>query len=284
MEHPTDNPALHLPWLMRPTPGRLHDFFADGHNNLWVDRELGHDLLAQASCLPPAAAANWDFKTRVTRLAARRGIHQFLELGCGYARREHTMRADRWLPTVHRTAMDATATPGNVRIVYVDHDPLVMGYARALLDDCDAVRTLEADILDMPALLTAPQISGHLDPALPVAVTLTAVAHWITDDPALHHAMDSLVTWLPPGSTLSITHATADHHPQTATALAQICTRAGLPLRLRERAEVRALFCGLPLLSPGLTATENWRPEQRAPYRSAAWAGVAVKGAPAVAR
>jgi hypothetical protein len=54
-------------------------------------------------------------------------------------------------------------------------------------------------------------------------------------------------------------------------------------LHLRSRAEIEALFCGLPLLPPGeLTYTGGWHPDPdtlpaSAPGGSSIWCGIARK-------
>ena len=73
------------------------------------------------------------------------------------------------------------------RVVYVDHDPVVMLHARALLRSSPAGATgyIQADLRQPEAILA--KAAETLDFSQPVAVLLLAVLHLVTDaqDPAV---------------------------------------------------------------------------------------------------
>jgi hypothetical protein len=70
--------------------------------------------------LGSAARENRSFTARAVDWAARRGIRQFADLGAG-------------LPAHPSAAAAARAVVPSVRLVYVDHDPIVTAHVRALL-------------------------------------------------------------------------------------------------------------------------------------------------------
>jgi hypothetical protein len=115
------------------------------------------------------ARANRAFLARVVRyLAAECGIRQFLDIGTG-------------LPAPASTHEVAQTVARDSRIVYVDNDPLVLVYARALLTGSreGACSYVDADLRDTGTILE--QAARTLDFAKPVAVLLLAILHLIPD-------------------------------------------------------------------------------------------------------
>ncbi|HEY5989931.1 MAG TPA: SAM-dependent methyltransferase, partial [Streptosporangiaceae bacterium] len=154
------------------------------------------------------------------------------------------------------------------RVVYVDNDPVVMAYARALLTSnvaggCDYI---EADVRDSAAIVR--QASRVLDFSQPVAVLLLAVLHLVPDVGDPIKIVESLAGALAPGSYLAISHMTADFAPREVTAAVDAYNGlAPVPVTPRAHAQVLALFGGLPLLTPGLVRVTHWRPNAPLPHR-----------------
>jgi S-adenosyl methyltransferase len=147
------------------------------------------------------------------------------------------------------------------RVAYVDNDPLVLTYARALLTStapgsCDYI---EADVRDTATILA--EAVRTVDFAQPVAVLLLAVLHLIpdADDPA--GIVARVVGRLAPGSFVAVSHLTADFAPeQVAAAVAAYNSQVSVPVTPRTHTEVSGLFGGLPLVTPGLVPVPQWRP------------------------
>ncbi|MFG2007225.1 SAM-dependent methyltransferase [Spirillospora sp. NPDC048911] len=249
------------------SPARLYDYLLGGMDNYAADRELAHRLLELQPGVAAAARANRAFLTRAVGLLAGRGVRQFLDLGCGLPAREN----------VHRIA--SRRVPG-ARVVYVDHDPVVLAHARALLAQDGNVAVVQSDLRKPDELLGDVMTGGLLDWAEPVAVLLTAVLHFVADadDPA--GILAALRAELAPESALVISHATAGTPPDTAKAAADLYTTACVtPLVLRCREEVATFFGDFELLEPGLVPTAEWRPldESPPPPRGQLLAGVAIR-------
>jgi hypothetical protein len=181
--------------------------------------------------------------------------------------------------STHQIAQDIAP---DSRIVYVDNDPLVLAYARALLTSspqgsCDYI---EADLRDPPAILG--RASQTLDFTQPTAVLLLAVLHFITDtdDPA--SIVTALASKLAPGSFLAISHLTADFAPDPVTsAVNAFNNMVPTPLIPRSHSQVSALIAGLPLVPPGVVPLAEWR-TAAGPFPQATdlYAGVAHAPAP----
>lgn len=255
----------------RASSARLSNYLLGGKDHYECDQHLATRLLEVAPWLDRAEHLNRRFARYATSLAANRGVGQFLDLGCGLPR----------TPSLHETA--AAVRPGGVRVVYVDHDPHVVAHARALMvpGPPSAAAHLQADLLDLETVLKSPEVDGFLDLDRPVGVSLHAVLHLIPDDGAVRSVLELLKDWMPAGSHLSLTHPTGDFQPDTFRRIGALYGAAGLPLRPRSRREVAALFDGLELLSPGVTATARQLRTRRVarlpPWCSAAYAGIAIK-------
>src|SRR5256885_5595343 len=146
------------------------------------------------------ARADRAFLGRAIRyLAGEEGIRQFLDIGTG-------------LPTADNTHEVAQRVAPGSRIVYVDNDPLVLAYARALLTStpegaCDYI---DGDLRDPEAILA--EAARTLDFAQPVALMLLGVVHHIPDTGEAEEIVRRLVAALAPGSYVAINHSTSAVH------------------------------------------------------------------------
>ncbi len=266
--------------LTGASSSRLTDYFLGGKTHYPPDRKLADALERNAPLWRRTAMINRAYGHSTTLLAARRGIRQFLDLGCGFPT-PWTGRTDS--NSVHSVLVDADATAA---VVYVDRDPIAMAHNRALVvDDAGvSVAHVEADVRDMKRLLAEPELVDTFDVSEPIAVTLHDVLPWITRDEDVQDSLAVLRGWLPAGSLLSITHLTTDFQPATVAALAEVYDTHNLPVRPRDLEQLVTLFGGYKLLGPGLVATGLWHAQhphaQLPPVESAAYAGIAVKEAP----
>jgi O-methyltransferase involved in polyketide biosynthesis len=248
------------------SPARIYDYLLGGKDNYAADRDLARRLLEFQPDLAAAARENRAFLRRAVGLLAERGIRQFLDLGCG-------------LPTCENVHQIAARHHPGARVVYVDHDPIVLAHARALLTDDGNVAIVQSDLRKRDELLDDVNASGRLDWAEPVAVLLTAVLHFVADadDPA--GILAGLRSELAPGSALVISHATAGAAPAEAARAAELyATACVTPLALRERDEIAEFFGDFELLDPGLVFTAEWQPrdEPLLPPRGQLLAGVGI--------
>ena len=205
----------------------------------------------------------------VRYLAAERGIRQFLDIGTG-------------LPTMNSVHEVTQSVAPASRVVYVDHDPVVLAHARNMLHGTPGTMIIRHDLRDPADRSSATRSPRHARLREPVAVLLIAVLHFVADaeDPA--GIVAELMAATPPGSCLVISHLTADHYTR-AEQVEAIYADTTPGLHLRSRAAIESLFCGLPLLPPGeLTYTGEWHPDADTPPASSAggssiWCGTARK-------
>ncbi|MEU1729426.1 SAM-dependent methyltransferase [Actinomadura sp. ATCC 39365] len=246
-------PALDVD-TTKPSVARVYDYMLGGKDNFEIDREVAQMALRIAPDAPQAARSNRDFLARVVRdLVVEAGIRQFLDIGSG-------------LPTqgnVHEIAQ--AAAPG-CRVVYVDHDPIVLVHGRALLAVDDGTTVIEADIRRPDDVLDHPETRQLLDLDEPVGLLLFGILHHLSDEEDPAGIAARLAGRLAPGSHVAVSHF---HNPMEERP--EVSRQAFEAERLfndtmgtgrwRTREEILGFFDGLELLEPGLVPLAEWRPE-----------------------
>ncbi|MEU7176856.1 SAM-dependent methyltransferase [Streptomyces celluloflavus] len=245
-----DKPVVDLQ-LDRAHSARIYDYFLGGKTNFLADRLAAGSVLGVFPAALVAARVNREFMHRATRFLAASGMRQFLDIGTG-------------IPTPPNLHDIAQAIAPDARIVYTDNDPIVLAHAAALLRSTPEGRTayVQADVTDPGGICTAPQLLRTLDLTRPVALSLNALMHFVTDDghDRAHTIVETLKDALPSGSTLAVSHATPDFAPEAMGEIIKIYADAGTSLQFRSRAEFARFFDGWDLLEPGITLSHQWRP------------------------
>jgi trans-aconitate methyltransferase len=226
---------------------RMWNYWIGGKDNFRADREAGELVLEAMPALPLVAQMLRRFLvTTVDELSAA-GVRQFLDIGTG-------------LPTADNTHDVAQRAAPESRIVYVDHDPVVISHARALLTSSAAGKTdyIQADLRDWATISAGARQT--LDFSRPVAVLLIAVLHFILDAEDPHRLIARMMADLAPGSYLVIAHAASDIQAPIAAAMAaSYNATSSLTITPRDQATVARFFDGLEMVSPGLTPLDQWR-------------------------
>jgi S-adenosyl methyltransferase len=250
-------------------PARVYDYWLGGKDNFEADRIAGEATIAAYPAIRASARANRAFLARTVRyLAAQEGIRQFLDIGTG-------------LPTASNTHEVAQSVAAESRIVYVDNDPLVLSHARALLTSSPEGVTayLDADLREVDYLLE--QAADTLDFTRPVAIMLLAILHYIPDLDEARQIVARLISAVPSGSFLTISHAASDISPaQMAEMIRRLNEHLAEPNHVGRPHEVVAqFFAGLDLVEPGVVKVTQWRPQSEAEAWGATslWGGVARK-------
>jgi O-methyltransferase involved in polyketide biosynthesis len=230
-----------------PNAARMWNYWIGGQDNLSADRAAGDQVLAAMPALPLVARMLRRFLITTVEELTAAGIRQFLDIGSG-------------LPTADNTHEVAQRAAPESRIVYVDHDPVVIRYAQGLLTSSAAGKTdyLQADLRDWATISAGAQRT--LDFSRPVAVLLIAVLHFVLDAEDPHRLISQMMADLAPGSYLVIGHAASDIEADTAAAMARIYNgNTALTITPRNRATVARFFDGLEMTGPGLLPLAQWK-------------------------
>jgi hypothetical protein len=252
----------------RPHSARVWNYWLGGKDCYQVDRELGDKVALLVPGIVESARADRGFLNRSVRhLGEQKGVRQYLDIGTG-------------LPTMDNTHEVAQRVAPESRIVYVDHDPMVVSHARALLTSAPEGATdyIDADLREPEKILET--AAETLDFGKPIGLMLLAVMHLIVDDDEAYGIVRRLMAALPSGSHLVLTHACTD--AATTRTAVQAYNESGIPtpIKGRSRSEIEAFFDGLELIEPGIVCCPEWRPgfgPRRKPHEVMTYCGVAAK-------
>jgi S-adenosyl methyltransferase len=278
--------------LDRPNVARVYDYLLGGTANWAIDRRFGDKMVALTPLVRHMARANRAFLNRAVRYLTRQGVRQFLDIGAGVPTAGNT----------HQVADELAREEGrvpDVRVVYVDHEPVAVVHSEALLaEEGDAGRhaVIEADLRAPEDLWFKAFDTGLLDTSEPIAMLLIAVLH--VQQPNQRgvdvgpDAVADLRDRLPRGAYLAISHATDDGvPPDLARELGDIKnlydTSSSSNVIWRKHEDIEALLGDFEVVEPGWAWTSEWRPEESsasaptitfpAPNHAVIWAGVGKK-------
>ena len=240
--------------MTKPNIARVYDYLLGGKDNFAADREMAELTLRVMPDARQGPRSNRAFLRRAVRyLAAEAGIRQFIDIGSG-------------LPTQGNVHEIAQAIDPETRVVYVDHDPVVLAHARALLAN-DFTSVVMGDLIQPESILNDPTVRSVIDFDRPVALLLLSILHHINeaDDPA--SIMATLRAAVVPGSHLAISHLQnpGSRHPEDAelaTIGEEIFKKSYGVGRWRSAEEILAFFGDWEPVSPGIVPTSEWRPDQ----------------------
>ncbi|MGC5563170.1 SAM-dependent methyltransferase [Streptomyces sp. FR-108] len=237
----------------RPHPARIYDYLLGGKDHYEVDEKAGDALAAAAPEVRIGVRANRAFMRRAVRFVVGSGVRQILDIGTGLPTS----------PNVHETAHEVAP---DVRVAYVDNDPIVSAHADALLNGTGENSIVLADLRDPRAIVDHPDVRRVIDFDEPVAVLLVAIVHFLTDADKPEQIIATLRDALPAGSFLVLSHATGDFADRRDAQA--VYSKASATLNLRSRAEVERFFDGFELVEPGLAQVPFWRPDTEPPAGS----------------
>ncbi|AHH17342.1 O-methyltransferase involved in polyketide biosynthesis [Nocardia nova SH22a] len=252
-----------------PSSARIYDYALGGKDNYEIDRTALEKVMEAFPTVRIAARHNRQFMHRAIGVLAEAGVRQFLDIGTGIPTE----------PNLHQVAQRHSP---EARVVYVDNDPVVLAHARALLAGSPEGRTafVAADLNDPEAILAAQPLHDTLDLSSPVALSLVAVLHFLTDaqDPA--GVLKTLLAGLAPGSFVVASHITSDLEPEAMDRAFEMYRQNAVHVQARTREEFTTFFDGLELLDPGIVTVNRWRPGIEPP----SWLDAQVNCYGAVAR
>jgi O-methyltransferase involved in polyketide biosynthesis len=233
-----------------PHSARLWNYWLGGKDNFAVDRAVADQILEMVPEMVASARADRAFLGRVVRyLAGEAGIRQFLDVGTG-------------IPTAENTHEVAQRIAPESRVVYVDNDPMVLVHARALLTSHPQGRTdyLDADLREPEKIIEAARRTLDFDQ--PVALTMLGILNFVPDDDEAAALVGRLVTALPPGSYLAISHPTTEINGETMVEALRLWNEGpAAKMVLRSAEQLSRLFGDLELVEPGVVSCSRWHPD-----------------------
>jgi S-adenosyl methyltransferase len=234
-----------------PSVARVYDFMLGGKDNFAVDREVVAQVLKVVpDALEGPRAIRACLRRAVRHMVTNAGIEQFIDLGSG-------------LPTednVHQVAQ--RHHPGS-RVVYVDHDPVVVAHGSALLVTDGSTTVIPADLRTPDAVLKHPETHRLIDFDRPIGLIMSSVLQYVPDADRPREALAAYSEAMPPGSHLYMSHVCVSDHPGSPDVGQIFQNMFGGQLRMPE--DFEAFFAGWELIEPGVVPVISWRPDMVGP-------------------
>jgi hypothetical protein len=232
----------------QPNASRIDNCLLGGKDNYNEDREAAGRLLAVMPDARSAARDSRGFLARTVRFLVKDAdIRQFIDIGAG-------------LPVTDPVHEVAHELAPDTRVAYVDHDPVVVSHARALLCLAPGVCAIEGDLRDPAGILVDPVLRARVDLREPVAILLAGVLHFIPEEDDPYRLVSIFKDAMAPGSHLVISHLTSDSiAPQALEQAQAIYEQAAAPIAPRPRADIARFFDGLELVTPGIADVATWQ-------------------------
>ena len=231
-----------------PSIARVYDYLLGGKDNYAVDREIGDVFKRDLPGSVGIAFANRAALTRaVKEIVTTTDVRQFIDLGSG-------------LPTADNVHQVAQRHAPESRIVYVDNDPQVLVYGRALLEQNDRTRVVAADVRNPEDVYQHPDTRELIDFERPVAVMFSAILHHVNDDEDPARIVRYWRDRVPSGSYFFVSHFRSGNNSETREAEKVLQQTFGRG-RWRSDEEIEHLLDGLEILAPGIVPAPLWRPQ-----------------------
>ncbi|WP_243788740.1 SAM-dependent methyltransferase [Saccharopolyspora gloriosae] len=235
--------------VRRANSARMYDYFLGGSANFEIDREAVQKIVEAMPDVEYSIRASRGFLGRAVRYLVEQGIEQFLDLGSR-------------VPIVGSVHEIADTLASEVRVVYVDTDPVSVAHGKQLLGDVKQADIIGADFRDVRSVIEGAETTGLLDIARSTGLLMVSVLNFVQDDEEAVAIMDRYRAALAPGSYVALSHATAAGLPQeTSDRIDEVYANVNPPSRWRSPKQIEALLDGLELVPPGLVTASEWRPD-----------------------
>ncbi|GLU48172.1 SAM-dependent methyltransferase [Nocardiopsis ansamitocini] len=254
LEKDADQPVIPDIDMTVPTTARIYDALLYGKDNFAADRAVAEMILEGLPEIRKVALDNRAWLSRVVHhMTDELGIDQYIDVGSG-------------LPSAENTHQVAQRVNPDVRVVYLDNDPIVLAHGRALLADNKNTTVFTADATRPEEILGNEQLRELIDFDRPVGVLFIALLHCIPDkaDPA--RCISAMMDAVPAGSYLAYSHLVSDN-PSAAAELTNTMLENthGNWGRVRSPQEAADLVGDLEPLAPGFIDVRTWGVEQAQP-------------------
>ncbi len=172
----------------KPSSGRIYDYILGGNHNFEVDRQAADYLISQMPFLTKICLLQrWTLRDIAVELTQRRGYDVIIDFASGLPTSDH----------IHPNV------PKGTTVIYSDFDPVVVEYARDILQNTPDVYFFEADAREPEELLNRPEVLKILGDRRRVGFVLWGVPVFLRDE-EISHSLRVLYDWAAPGSCLAI--------------------------------------------------------------------------------
>ncbi|WP_433635539.1 SAM-dependent methyltransferase [Nocardia sp. CA-120079] len=229
----------------KPNAARVYNYLLGGKDNYEVDQRVAERMLAVAPDTKTTAWFSRKFLLNAVEEAARQGIRQFVDIGCGLP----------VSPYVHEIAQKVDPS---ARVVMIDYDPVVYVHANALLSGTSGVTSILGDVRRTDEVIEKARTEGRIDFDQPVAILIVGVLHFVMDDEHPAEIVARLRDVMAPGSILVFTHGSVETHLEFVAQATGDTDGSSAQVQFRAPDMVAAYLDGFEVLEPGLVPVQDW--------------------------
>ena len=249
---PTNLPAEINPEV--PSIARVYDYFLGGKDNFPADRAAA---AAVEKVFPQGKQLGWE-----SRMLLRRATRNW-----SVPVSASSSTSAPACPPPEMCTKSRTIDP-EVRVVYIDNDPVVLAHGRALLADEVTTTVVQADLRHPDGIFDNPEVRALLDFDQPVAVFLASILHHFGRLRRPVGAVPKIRDRISSGSYMLITHFYDSGDP-VCREVEQALLEGGLGSGwFRTKEQIERFFEGMDVLEPGVVAANEWRPDAETPTDS----------------
>lgn len=235
----------------KPSPGRMYDYFLGGKHNFEVDRQAAERVLQLLPFAPKfLRLQRWALQDIAVELSQNRGFDMIIDFASGLPTNDH----------IHYKV-----NPGTT-VIYSDYDPIIVEYARDILENTPNVFFFHADARHPEELLERPEVQQILGKQRRVAFVYWGVSTFLGDD-EIAQAMQALFAWAAPGSCLVFNAQGADLTPNPNRAeVAKIYEKIGPKPHARTISQYEKLVQPWSLEKKGFISLLEWHGFSRSDF------------------
>lgn len=237
----------------KPNAGRIYDYLLDGHHNFETDRMAGEQLKALIPFVAKSARLQrWCLQDLAIELTEKRGYEVIIDFASGLPTQDH----------IHETVR-----PGTI-VIYSDSDPVVVEYARDILQGVPNVYFFHGDARRPDELLGRSEVQQILAGRRDVALVYWGVAAFIKDE-ELAFAAKYLYDWAGPGScwAFNAQGANADSADPAIIKMIKLYEQTGSPLHFRSLDHYQTLIQPWHTEETGFVSLLDWHSLDQAERR-----------------
>ena len=227
-----------------PNIARVWDYWLGGKDNFAADRELAEKMLAIHPVSAQMARENRQFLGRAVGYVAARGVRQFVDVGAG-------------LPTALNTHDIARRVIPEVRVAYVDNDPIVISHARSLLAKSPGVIAVPGDMRDPEGIFADAGLTELVDLAEPTCLIFSAILHF-ADAETAREVTATFGKAVAAGSYMIISVGSGDRAEADNFTSAYSAAR----IRIHPPKAIESFFGDFELVPPGVVAVRRWHGDE----------------------
>lgn len=201
-----------------PNAGRIYDYLLGGHHNFEVDRQAAEQIKQLFPFVTKTTRLQrWCLQDLAVELTEKRGFSVLVDFASGLPTNDH----------LHHVA------PKGTTVIYSDYDPVVVEYAREILEGTPDVYFFLADARRPEELLTRLEVQKILGDQRDIGLIYWGISAFLTEE-GLTHALRYLYEWSGPKACLAFNAQLANASAEgPGGLLMKIYESMGSPLYLR---------------------------------------------------